>query len=222
MNWGDKRCRWVEVKPGDTYGNLVVLRETDRGDDNFRRILCFCLLCKTEKIVRLALLRNGRAKSCGCGRIKHGCSRIEMPEYWVWSHMRDRCTNPNNTKYHIYGGRGISVCKEWDDFAIFLSDVGRRPSENHSLDRYPDNNGDYEKGNVRWATDLEQARNRNTTKMVTFNGEERPLSEWAEILGIKYSTLAIRLYRGWSAERAFTTKTGKYSKGESLCNRVEG
>ena len=76
--------------------------------------------------------------------------------------MLQRCTNPKNTSYHNYGGRGISVCERWNSFSLFLLDMGERP-EGRTLDRI-DNNGNYEPSNCRWATKKEQGYNRNTTK----------------------------------------------------------
>lgn len=88
------------------------------------------------------------------------------PEFLCWKNMHDRCINPNHRAYHNYGGRGITVCERWRKFENFLEDVGPRPTEIHSLDRWPDNNGHYEPGNVRWATPKQQIENR------------RPRSEW--------------------------------------------
>jgi hypothetical protein len=73
--------------------------------------------------------------------------------------MLQRCTNPNNTKFHLWGGRGIKVCKRWRDFANFFADMGKRPSRKHSIDRYPDMNGNYEPTNCRWATAKQQSAN---------------------------------------------------------------
>lgn len=97
------------------------------------------------------------------GSFKHGA--IGTPEYDIWRSMNQRCANPNVRNYDNYGGRGIRVCDRWrHDFTAFLADVGYRPSKHHSLDRYPDKNGNYEPGNVRWALPDEQAKNRRTAK----------------------------------------------------------
>jgi hypothetical protein len=76
--------------------------------------------------------------------------------------MKDRCSNPKNVKYHLYGARGIRVCERWKDFAAFLADVRLPPAPGYTLDRYPDPDGDYEPGNVRWATPKEQRHNRRS------------------------------------------------------------
>jgi hypothetical protein len=111
----------------------------------------------------------------------------------AWSEMRQRCNNPNNDKFHHYGGRGIKVCAQWNEsFHAFFSHVGFKPSPKHSLDRI-DPDGDYEPGNVRWATQLEQARNKRKTHVLTVDGETKPLSEWAELTGIDYPTLWHRI-----------------------------
>jgi hypothetical protein len=92
-----------------------------------------------------------------------GCPRGKRsPEYNAWVNMRARCSNPNHPKYPNYGGRGISVYPEWQDFPTFLKDVGQRPSSRHSIDRI-DNDGDYRPGNVRWATAAKQRQNQSGT-----------------------------------------------------------
>ena len=107
-------------------------------------------------------VRNGWSKSCGCYQhevqTKHGMWK--STEYRVWAGMKQRCHNPACKHFLRYGGRGISVCQRWrDSFQDFLADVGRRPSMRHSLDRWPNNDGNYEPGNTRWATREEQRAN---------------------------------------------------------------
>jgi hypothetical protein len=118
-----------------------------------------------------------------------------------------RCHNPNHVGYPKYGGRGVAVCARWrNSFDSFLVDVGQRPSPKHTLDRFPDQNGNYEPGNVRWATTVEQARNKGDNKVVEFRGRKQSLAAWADELGFNYFTLWSRIEKsGWSVERAFTT-----------------
>lgn len=127
------------------------------------------------------------------------------PTYRAWQGMRNRCSNPDYEHYDRYGGRGIAVCQKWaDSFEEFLADVGERPGGGYSLDRYPNNDGDYEPGNVRWATKAQQVRNRAVSQYVEHDGVKRHLKEWAEVLGIEYRTLWLRVKR-WGVERAFKT-----------------
>jgi hypothetical protein len=90
--------------------------------------------------------------------VKHGM--YDFPEYTAWSAIKQRCYNPKNPGFRRYGGRGITMCARWMDFESFLADVGRRPSPAHSIDRFPNNDGNYEPGNVRWATVAEQHANK--------------------------------------------------------------
>jgi hypothetical protein len=124
--------------------------------------------------------------------------------------MLERCRNPKSKSYARYGGRGVRVCEKWQrGFWHFFADVGPRPSAGHTLDRFPDQGGDYEPGNVRWATKKEQQRNLRSNRVIEFRGERRTMVEWAEVLGINYVTLKTRINRlGWPAERALTEKVG--------------
>ena len=121
--------------------------------------------------------------------------------------MRLRCNDPNGIDYPDYGGRGIRVHPEWEtSFVAFLAHVGPKPSPDHSIDRYPNNDGHYEPGNVRWATWREQTRNKRNNRMLTAGTETLCISDWAERIGASDSTsILARLERGWSMERAVTT-----------------
>lgn len=158
----------IAIEAGDRFGRLVVVREMPRA--GARRVMeCLCD-CGTRKAVKVGLLRKG-TQSCGCFRSEktaergrafrtHGEAANRTPEYAAWQSMIRRCTGVNGPKYHLYGGRGISVCDRWrDSYEAFLADVGRRPGSGYSLDRI-DANGNYEPGNVRWADIYTQNRNR--------------------------------------------------------------
>lgn len=137
---------------------------------------------------------------------KHGLSGT--PEHRAWCGMMTRCywSKPGDRNYALYKGAGIKVCDRWHDFINFLADMGPKPTPKHSLDRYPNAGGNYEPGNVRWATSKQQARNWKTrNRILYFNGESMPLSAWAERLGIKRELIKDRLLTGWSTERALTT-----------------
>ena len=124
---------------------------------------------------------------------RHGCSVKRTPEYCAWVSMKQRCVNPANPSFAYYGGRDIAVCPQWrDSFPQFLSDMGARPSSNHTLERL-DNERGYEPGNVAWATRTVQQRNRRTSRKITWNGVTLTLIEWAEKLGIPRTTLNKRL-----------------------------
>jgi len=130
----------------------------------------------------------------------HGKSKTKT--YRSWKAMRMRCLNENDISYFRYGERGICFCKRWNRYTLFFKDMGERP-KGTSLDRI-DNNKGYSKKNCRWATKKEQANNRRSNVKITFKGETKNLSEWADYLGIKRSTLNMRLYYyNWSVERAF-------------------
>lgn len=156
---------------GRRYGRWTVigyshLSATSIGTHYWR---CVCD-CGTERAVSLSPKRG--SSSCGCGMrdmrresAMHGEARRGMHtvEYRTWERMKARCYDSTHPSWHRYGGRGISVCKEWDEgYQVFLAYVGRRPSADHSLDRWPNPNGNYEPGNVRWATRQQQYETRTS------------------------------------------------------------
>lgn len=162
--------------------------------------------CGNEKEIWGSSVVHGYTKSCGCfqkenpARLEHGMAGT--PTFVTWAAMRARCFNPNNPSYPRYGGRGVSICPEWDSFEQFYKDMGQRPG-GMSLDRWPNKDGNYEPGNCRWATPTQQNRNRSSTTMVDYMGECLPLQEWAERFGIKYPTLWHRYKIGERGEVLF-------------------
>lgn len=171
---------------------------------------CLCD-CGNKKVSHSAVLSGGKTRSCGClhnefvSRINltHGLAN-KMPEYRIWKHLRGRCNNPKDSGYHHYGGRGIFVSDAWNDFRVFLKDMGSRPSPNHSIER-KDNDGPYSGENCFWATRKQQSVNKRSTRRITIGKETLSLMEWCERFGINYGTAFNRLKNGWSAEIAVTT-----------------
>jgi len=202
----------VMVSPSVRFTHLTVLRYLKAG-----RWLVRCD-CGTEKETSGQRLREGKAKSCGCMKAtllssahsRHGESgggwyELRTPEYSAWLAMKARCETPSHKSYPDYGGRGITVCEQWrNSYEEFLKDVGRRPSSKHSIGRI-DNDKGYYLGNVRWETDVEQARNQRHNRLVTMHGVTKCVRAWAEDLRVDIKLVESRIGTGWSPERALTT-----------------
>lgn len=136
-------------------------------------------------------------------KTKHGGWTKYRSTYESWTSMKRRCLVPSNDHYHLYGGRGITICDRWvNDFAAFLLDLGPRP-EGMTLDR-KNSDGNYEPTNCRWATRAQQNRNRKTIRLITFNGETLCLTDWANRLGVTRPTISDRLKQKWPIEKALT------------------
>jgi hypothetical protein len=195
---------------GQRFGRWTVIGPSAR-TGAYKRWLCRCE-CGQQRRVIADNLERGRSTSCGCHlaeilrhrTMTHGQSNT--PEHAAWRRMHSRCYNSRVPSFPCYGGRGISVCRQWhgaDGFIRFAHDMGQRPSSRHSLDRI-DNNGNYAPDNCRWATMREQALNRRTANIIEANGVRRHLTEWATMLGASVETIRGRLRRGWSPEEAVT------------------
>lgn len=206
--------RTIIYNPGDKIGNCVYVKE-EKGcisGSRLRRKATFICYCGNEFIATLNSVKYKSITSCGCYKskkikelkTKHG--RRNTPEYQAWQHLRSRCRNETDSQYHNYGGRGIKVCDEWyDSFELFYKDMGDRPSEDHSIDRFPDMDGHYMAANCRWATQKQQMNNYRNNVFIEYNGEKRTLTEWAEKIGIEYSCLYWRIVTDeWPIEKAFT------------------
>lgn len=208
---------------GRVFNRWTVLeRAANRKDRNGRtgeaQWLCRCE-CGTIRICRGAALRNGTHKNCRRCRITHGATRFgkNNAQYSIYSSIKERCFNVNHIHYKDYGGRGITMCEEWrNDYAAFLRDVGPRP-QGMTLDRYPNNDGNYEPGNVRWATELEQARNKRNNRLLTYKNKTLCLSEWSERSGIGCSTISARIAHGWSVEKAITVSVNYAERRRTHC-----
>jgi hypothetical protein len=130
----------------------------------------------------------------------------DMPEYQAWRQMIYRCTNPRSKAFHRYGGRGITVCERWRrSFWAFYEDVGPRPTPDHSIDRHPDNDGDYEPGNTCWSTSIEQTRNRSGNVFLEYKGRRMVVADWAAELGVTHQAICYRIRMGWSADKTIET-----------------
>ena len=190
---------------------IEMLPERSRGGKILWKCVCEC---GKEVSVQSSNLTCGHTLSCGClgkenrttALTKHGWRHT--PEYNIWCGIIQRCNNPSNDRYDDYGGRGIKVCDRWrESFSHFLADMGPRPDGAMTIDRFPDNNGNYEPGNCRWATSTQQGRHKRNNRLVTLDGETKVLSEWEEIKGLNHSTVQGRVRSGWTYEEALSHPT---------------
>jgi len=135
--------------------------------------------------------------------MKHGLTGT--PEFNTYRAMRNQCLNPSNKYYKYYGGRGVRICQEWlDDPRAFVDHVGLKPSPKHSLDRI-DTNGNYEPGNVRWATEFAQKRNTRANVWLEAHGKRQTITDWSLELGLACKTIKHRIHvLGWALDKALS------------------
>ena len=200
------------AESGQIFGHLKVLADLGVAGGN-RTYLCLCECGKEKKVLASNLVR-GRTRSCGCKRSKyvsekmrkHGhaqtAGRRPSPTYSSWGSMLNRCTNPANHSYKMYGGRGILVCERWLDFENFLADMGEKPAKGMSIERL-DVNGNYEPGNCVWATPKIQARNTRRSRLTmeiarSIKSGELSIKDAVSMTGCAGSTAsAARTGRNW-------------------------
>lgn len=197
---------------GQYFGRLVVLSRSYPGKGWHQYWNCQCD-CGVEKRISQDNLLSQRTKSCGClrreatrqNKERHGHTRDgkRSATHATWSSMIARCTNPSNTAYPDYGGRGVGVCERWLVFENFLEDMGPRPN-GYTLDRI-DNNHGYNVDNCRWASHRQQANNRRSNRIITVDGISLNIRGWSELNGIKPQTIQSRLSLGWDPVDAVST-----------------
>lgn len=210
---------------GKRFGKLVVIREIGLNKWQSVEWLCKCD-CGNYHITQAKYLMRGDTVSCGCKREKalrdyseklkkHGMANNQL--YRVWQGMRGRCNNKKSKSYKNYGGRGIKVCPEWNEFLSFYNwAINNGYEKGLSIDRI-DVNGNYEPKNCRWADSITQGNNTRRNHYLTYNGETKTMSEWARIKNLDYSTLRSRINEyNWSVEKALETpaRIMNRSKGE--------
>lgn len=211
--WSTKK---VVANAGDRFGQLTVVKEIY--DNGIRKYLCKCD-CGNYCTPTPSSLKSG-TKSCGCIKttaskercITHGMANTRL--YNVWSNIKARCNCKTNDSYPRYGGRGIKLCKEWDDFETFYRWAYENGYDENAeygkctIDRI-DVNGNYEPSNCRWVDSYTQGNNKRNNIRLEYDGETHSLKEWSEKVHIKYSILLKRYHSGWGVAEILTTPVKK-------------
>lgn len=207
----------IDLK-GKRFGKLIVLEMQEHivGEDVKWKCKCDC---GNEIVTKGAYLRSGKKTHCGCD--KPFSYRLTYPRlHCIWSGMKNRCNSSNYDRYKDYGGRGITVCPEWQEsFEVFCKwALENGYADNLTLDRI-DVNGNYEPSNCRWITMFDQMGNMRKNVYITYKGETKHLSEWCRVLNFKQATIDYRLRHGYSVEEAFEIPIGKYERTNRYCKK---
>lgn len=204
---------------GHKYGRLTPLKMVERNSSNKVQWLCLCDCGNTVKVTT-GHLRSGHTKSCGCYNIDSSVESSTTHNgkgtrlYEIWEGMKKRCNNPNSKYYHLYGGRGICVCDEWqNDFSAFRDwAMANGYEDNLTIDRM-EVDGNYEPSNCRWATRKEQNNNTRRNHIITVGGVSKNIAQWSEYLGIKRYAIDSAYKRGKDlpefVERLISEKAGE-------------
>lgn len=201
----------VDDLTGRRFGRLTVLSRAENRN-GVTYWLCKCD-CGNEKEIRASHLKDGGTTSCGCYceevreefyKIRDARPRSTRKQerlYRIWKGLRSRCNNKNYPKHSRYGGRGITVCKEWDDYLVFkIWALENGYSDELQIDRI-DNDGNYGPSNCRWVTSKQNCNNKSTCHYLTVNGTTHTLSEWADITGVPMRTIWMRIKYGLPEEK---------------------
>lgn len=211
---------------GQRFGRLTVIK-LEGIRNKYAQWLCQCD-CGNTKIAATNVLRNGGTSSCGCYKQQmlrerpktHGLAGTRL--YKTWTGIKYRCYNSKATGYHNYGGRGISVCKEWyDDFTMFLKwAMENGYKDTLTLERI-DNDGNYEPSNCKWATKSEQASNRRTSRIYVIDGVRKSIFNWCDYYKIDFSAVRWRLDKGVPIKQALTMKSNRGRRLNTRCEVVD-
>lgn len=217
------RKKITENLVGRRFTRLTVISQT------FNPVICQCICdCGKKHEVYGSRLLAGIRKSCGCYQrdrqkevtskrmTTHGDHKAKL--YKVWNAMRERCNNPKTLKYSRYGGRGIKVCDEWNNYVPFRDwSLKNGYKEGLQIDR-ENNDGDYTPANCRWVTRKENMSNTSRNVWIEINGETKTITQWAEEIGIYSKLVWSRMRFGWSTIEALTTPINGYRKKNGELN----
>lgn len=210
---------------GRKFGRLSVVKKSRFYNRKGTMWECICD-CGVEIITITDRLTTGHTQSCGClhnerktnAAIRHGHTRKGHihQDYHIWIGMKTRCLNKNSRLYKNYGGRGIKICERWLEsngigFINFIADMGPRPSLSYSLERV-NNNGGYNPGNCKWATNSEQANNKRTNKRIIYGGESFTVAQFSRKVNLIPSNVARSLRLGYSPEEIVKRSRGRKNK----------
>lgn len=193
--------RHIKTKIGDSNNYLKIIDIDKILSKKYKKLYYICKCeCGNIKSVRGSHFRNGTIKSCGCKtkmlnglpHRKHGLERHRL--YGIWNMMMQRCYNPNNKKYKNYGARGITVCEDWLNVENFINSLEPSFVEGLTLDRI-NVNGNYEPSNCRWATQEQQANNKQNTIYIKFKDNNYTIRELSNLLNVKYNLIYSLYYK---------------------------
>lgn len=205
---------------GQKFGRLTVISFDHSNKDYVRYFNCRCD-CGNEKLISRNALISGRTLSCGClnrelsrlrkNHFTHGFTHKERL-YETWKNMKRRCKDINNKRYSFYGGKGVVICKEWEnDYLSFRNWAMSHGYDGKlTIDRI-DNGGDYTPENCRWATGKEQQNNTSRNHWITCNGETHTVSEWADVFGVTYGAFLRRIKKGLNIDFVINLIAANYT-----------
>jgi hypothetical protein len=204
----------IEDLSGQQFGRLTVIEQVGRNKNGDMMYRCICNCNNVNEVITSSgHLKTGHTQSCGCLRAanhyrthgeSHGTNKTRL--YNIWINMRSRCSNPNETGYENYGGRGITVCEDWNNYENFRDwAYNNGYTDDLTIDRI-DVNGNYEPDNCQWATMLEQNNNRRSSLLITYFGETHSLKDWCRIFDLPYDLIHNRYHdRGWDFWSSIST-----------------